>query len=527
MSDETQPTETKEKRYPIVLVASGIAMVAIGVGVGVLITALSSRTETTAADSSERSDVVAGTTPSGSESRGAAAQPASHEMTAHDSVVGATIASAEDAVDDLPGELLSTVQQQQAFQESFQARLAAIDVSRRTDFANLSTSIKDIDGFAEQLGQLAKSYPQLSSAPQYRRAAIEAPIWRGTLQWVSIFEKIDRGLREGLRPGQARELIREGDRIAERWRIAPYEPSYRKLRPHLFCVSSRLDHADKRLDQRVTALLDEDAYAHLNLVILKSGQRYYVRAGSVKNDPQKREAELDYVVDLVGLKTKKKRIKWAEIKPGVTLAPHCALARKVRERLQLAEDLAGRQWESVFCNAIVDVTQAADADPLVRLTFFENLLRVACLGSEPMTRAFDRHLRALEESAKIDRTANWIAPQTAEDRTAIAQATEFFRRLPAVPKACEHALRLAVNPAGQDVPTLEWVGCLGGASATGWEFFGSPPAQAGKLRTVYRDRNLSVKISTVAEVFDGVIRWQEGEDEAFVEGRPLFFQPVR
>lgn len=404
----------------------------------------------------------------------------------------------------------------------FQARAESERDQLRSRFNSLEPLVGRVDDFASELGTLSKSFPSVAFSKQLRRAAIEAPIWRHSIRWIEFEKQLVKDLNGGLSPETARSIVETGDSLEQRFSLEPYASRYQSIRPNLVGVASRVDLGNQRIDSRLSKLLNQTIYGHLNLVVMKDGQTLYLQQGGVRQTTEE-HVTLDYLINPM-LKTRSRRIQRTHAK-GFGAAPHSELAKRIRQQLQDERLLSGTNWERTFSQLLSDLVTTKRINPLMRLMMFENVLRVACQGSAPMRAAFESHLKRLDDAVAINRNRNWVMPQEPADFAAVSRAKEFFDTLPPVQQAGDQAKTLAEAPLQGALPELTWVGFLvPSIDETSWDLIGTPSGTA-ELQVIFRDRDLVTKIKRIGEYREGAIRWVRADQDAFVVGRPVFCSP--
>lgn len=381
--------------------------------------------------------------------------------------------------------------------------------------------------FASQLGFLSKKYPSTAISKVLRDVSIEMPLWESLVEWSEITSPEELGRLDGGGPDAARQLLQRGEKLRLGKSIEPYGEQFNQIATELRAIASRTDFAGIRIDSKLQSFLNEEWVSHLDLIVDRQGQSYFIRQGGI-DKLTSTNVTFEYITDL-RLNSRRKTIARSDAAKFSKPAPHCQMASVIREKLVATPDLVSQGWDTVFAKSLWYILSRRDAEALPRLEIFTRVLDVACRGSELLSNEFTEYRKTIDDADFIDRTANWVDGGDREARVAREQASSVLKKLSAISINRDRILGrtglLTNETTSSSSPFhLRWVGWLdqvdGGAQ---WQANGCEdlPSET-QLWVVTRSRDLTAKVVPVAIASAGEMRWLTTDPQTLKWGRPLF-----
>jgi hypothetical protein len=389
----------------------------------------------------------------------------------------------------------------------------------------LATAVGSIQDGAEPYAKAIESYlaaaPGSPRAEAFRRSLGERPLWDAALAWGQqaaewTAEPLPRD------PAKARERAALVARFLADHPASPDAERLAAYRAALEAMGRR--EGENSLRDDVLTLCGDILVDQLYLVEMREGtdrvRPYYTTERLGPQGPA--DGRFEYLVGFDG-RTRERTFVKPQVK-YVGLSPQSRLVASFKKSLFDDPTLAG--WDTLMLGLARGFAEDPEIDPLLKLRFVEEVLKLGAEGSVPLREAITPTRQAIARIG-VDRGIAWMDPDdpfAADQRPRAAEGLaqlppwgEVLRQVQAARERIEAVVRERRTPAG-------WL-ARGAGSGGAWEcrLAGSPPSRDGLLWAVVPGPPPSAAWAAIGKVQAGRVVLAPARAADVAEGRLVFY----
>jgi hypothetical protein len=377
------------------------------------------------------------------------------------------------------------------------------------------------------LSDFCKAYPDVDVVKQYGKVMAEYKLWEDVLEWNKLFQHPALADATQLTPDAARELLRSGRKLVEERPVIPLNRLFNDRVDYLEHIEARGTSDEGGLENELYEMFNAPLMKEIYLAKLKhrtTANRFYVSFNPLAKNNSEDRVSFNYIAGFDG-EEKPKNVRRDLL--TVEQAPHWLLVEKILKRIAGQDQLHTTKWVPTYCDILKLIADDESSEIILRVNIFKKVLDVSTRGCRPMANAFAQHVKMLDDEP-IDMNTPWMLQEDALAIAARERAEKLMKQLPPLDLASGKAL--AEDTAERKIAnaTLQWCAILAGNKGE-WQANGLKSAiRNGRLFIITKDHAESEpRISPVADVNEGQVRWTTADPALLVTGRPLFFNPNR
>jgi hypothetical protein len=384
----------------------------------------------------------------------------------------------------------------------------------------ISAAVGDCPAYARRLNDYLAEFPAGSPSDAYRRVIqSDLPALAAVAAWSQMLDRWAATDMRSITPTTAAELLGNARTWLADCEAFPAASAVRQRCVSLSAVAARTDDQGQPIQTQLLELFRHPALSAKFVLQTNSGQRYYLTGAPL------RRGELrigEYLADL-NCTRKTVEVPNKDIDPQYSGA--AAEGKLAQNALDILAQLDHSNWEQKFCRLIEIVRAEQRVDPRLQTLWLEQVLTVACRGSQPLQDALGPQLGSLRQLG-FSLDLNWLDPNDPAAQRAREQARQFLWNLPNLLEAVTPAV--AAQRSLQTFPAPSryvWSGRLSRTPTGVWQCL-SPAAAAypnGPLLVIHRSAPAGpYQVQQIGVVSDGQPILSSEPLPALLEGRPVY-----